>query len=414
MFPWYLAALADKTLLLASEGEWEQALDTAQRLLDADGEHLDALRAIAVHAFTQESQPHDALQKLEDLDNAVSQREPSSVDFVVEVATLFSRVCARQPRALQICARLLERACKHADSDERLAVVLCQLGHVHILQGMMQYERAMKAFREATKRDPNNAQALQGMILCQLCEGAAEDAESQVELLTLMHSPEELGFEFAYLQSLMLRDKKGDAKREHLASLLRCREQYLRQMQHGGEGEAGNAGTAAGGDADMDQLMGAANSAGGVKAYLDAFGSLSKCNPDFAMLLAIDFFTHMEATSTISSYVPSTSSLLNAGGFKDALMQQGGADPGAAGGVGGAGSLTMAAGVGGLLDGDGMGSPGKAGPSSSGAQGGTANASAAGLEISEPVKMGLDLLQQVKLPFHSHYLPILHCCLFKA
>jgi hypothetical protein len=52
----------------------------------------------------------------------------------------------------------------------------------------VQFERSLKAFREATRRDPNNAQALEGMILCQICEGAVEDAESQIELLTLMHS----------------------------------------------------------------------------------------------------------------------------------------------------------------------------------------------------------------------------------
>jgi hypothetical protein len=34
-------------------------------------------------------------------------------------------------------------------------------------------------------------------------------AEAQVELLTLMHSAEDLGHEFAYLQSLMLKQKKG-------------------------------------------------------------------------------------------------------------------------------------------------------------------------------------------------------------
>ena len=39
-------------------------------------DNLDALKCIAIHAFTQEAQPQDALQKLEDLDEALSNKEP--------------------------------------------------------------------------------------------------------------------------------------------------------------------------------------------------------------------------------------------------------------------------------------------------------------------------------------------------
>lgn len=332
-----------------------------------------------MHAFTQESQIHDAVQKLEDLDAAMKAKEPGSIPSAVETAALFSSICARQPRALQICVRILERAAKQASSsgsttsDAQVAAVYCQMGHVQILQGSMQFERAMKAFREATRRDPNNATALEGMILCQLYEGAVEDAESQIELLTLMHSTEELGYEFAYLQSLLLRGEK-DAKAAHLQALTHCKDLFIRRKDKSGD-KAGELG--------QNQ---------GIKTYLDTFQNLLNSNPDFTMVLATDFFTHMEATSSISSYIPSTNSLLQGGGFKGQmnLLQQDAATAAAGGGAAGNGGMGMTLVGEAVLEGSGPGSPTKGGGSGSNSDNLTA-----GVEITRAVQMGLDLLQTV-------------------
>ena len=327
------------------------------------------LQVIAVHAFTQESHMDDAVAKLEDLDNAVRSKEPSSMDAAVELATLFSCICARQPRALQICVHMLEHAAKRAAAiatDAKCAVVYCQLGHTLMLQGAMQYERSMKAFREATRRDPNNAAALEGMILCQCYEGAVEDAESQIELLTVMHSPEELGFEFAYLQSLLLRGKK-DKKKEHLHALMVCRDMFLQRSASSRSSE------------DLPATA-------GTKTYLDTFQSLLSGNPDFAMLLATDFFSHMEATTSIAASLPSTNSLLQSGNaLKGQLLQQ----QEAASASPAAPAMTLAGDAG--MDGMSAGSPTKGGGPGEAA----GDSLTAGIEISKAVQLGLDLLQSV-------------------
>lgn len=111
-----------------------QALDAAQRILDQDSTNIDAIQIIAVHAFTQECQPHDTLQKLEDLDNSLGTLEPNSVRGPLEVAALFCCICSRQQRALQICFRLLERAFKHCRNVQEEAEVLTLMGKIHLMQ----------------------------------------------------------------------------------------------------------------------------------------------------------------------------------------------------------------------------------------------------------------------------------------
>jgi hypothetical protein len=118
------------------------------------------------------------VQKLEDLDVAIVNREVHALQYILHVSRLFSLICCRQPRCLQLCFQMLERALKNKKqmqqhmSNEDEAKVLCELGNICIMQGSKtSIERAMKFFREATKKNSNNLKALEGMIWCQLCEG---------------------------------------------------------------------------------------------------------------------------------------------------------------------------------------------------------------------------------------------------
>jgi tetratricopeptide (TPR) repeat protein len=274
MYPWFVPALTGKAVLLCRLGDWEQSLDSAQRGLDADNNNYDALTLIAVHAFTQESQPHDALQKLEDVQRCLTDKEPDSVNLAIESAQLFSRICAKQPRALQLCVKMLERVTDRTQSDEEQAHLLCSLGHIYLMQGILAYESAMKSFKEASKLDPNNVPALEGMIFTQLSEGMFDDAEGQIELLAVMHNADELSPEFYYLKAMLAKHHQGvnthgDAQQgqapEHLLCLDDCRNRFFARAACSQE--------------------------------TSPFGYLTDLNADFLLKLAVDYMDYTDSGS---------------------------------------------------------------------------------------------------------------------
>lgn len=72
-----------------------------------------------------------------DCDNAYQQLEPNGHLLAVQCASLFMRICCRQPRALQICHSMLQRAVRIASNNKvNTAEYLVELGYLHSLQGI--------------------------------------------------------------------------------------------------------------------------------------------------------------------------------------------------------------------------------------------------------------------------------------
>ena len=71
----------------------------------------------------------------QDLEIAIMKREPNSAEVGHAFACLFSRICSRQPRALQICQKTMERICMYETINRDTVKYLCELGNISLLQG---------------------------------------------------------------------------------------------------------------------------------------------------------------------------------------------------------------------------------------------------------------------------------------
>lgn len=166
------------------------------------------------------------------------------------------------------------------------SVLLVELATIHLLQGPTQYANAMRSFREASRKDPENVTALLGMIRCQLLEGALEDAEGQIELLTVMHNADELGAEFAFLQAIMARLGAKDMKK-HLKLLDDCKQLF-----------------------DNNALRASASAL--LVLHNDApMQNFITMSPDFNMSMAIEYLAHMESALPTSVLTSGLTSGLN-------------------------------------------------------------------------------------------------------
>ena len=144
----------------------------------------------------------------------------------MEISSLFSKICSRQPRALQICARLLDHVSNSVGTSD--SSIVKERANIYVLQG--QYNSAIKAFREASKKDISSMTSLEGMILCQIYESQLDDAEAQVELLLAMHSEEELSPQFKYIQAL-LSLRRGRNLTQHESYLNEAKDLLLRNYE---------------------------------------------------------------------------------------------------------------------------------------------------------------------------------------
>ncbi|XP_054978983.1 tetratricopeptide repeat protein 21B [Sorex araneus] len=212
-FPSFLPAYVKKMKLQLALQDWDQTVETAQRLMLQDNQNVEALRMLTLYHLCREGNIEKAATKLGNLENALDAMEPQNGELFYKITMAFSRTCGRNQLILQKIQSFLEKAFSLTPQQSEVA---SELGHQMILQGKI--KEALKWYKTAMTLDETSVSALIGFIRCQLIEGQIQDADQQLEFLSEIQQSIGKSAELIYLYAVLAMKKKK--RQEEVINLL--------------------------------------------------------------------------------------------------------------------------------------------------------------------------------------------------
>ncbi|KAL6065354.1 hypothetical protein STEG23_005984, partial [Scotinomys teguina] len=221
----FLPALVLKMRLFLARQDWDQTLETAQRILDKDESNIDAWQILTVHDLVREGNTATATDRVRSLIKALETREPQNPSLHLKKILVISRLCGRHQEVQRLVSGFLERIFMATPS---CALVATELGYLFILH--QQVKEASLWYKEAMKMEENRLDALAGSIWCQILQGQLEEAANQLEFLKEVQQSLGKSEVLVFLQALVA-SKKQKQEQEVTALLKEAVELHFSGMQ---------------------------------------------------------------------------------------------------------------------------------------------------------------------------------------
>jgi len=172
--------------MFIAAGEWDQANEMCQRVTNAstDGSTSsdDNFEAIMINTLIDVvHQGKDVKENFQRLLMSLSRNEPNNAKIHFEMSRLFARLSGRNRELLQMTVKLVSNAC---ELEPKNSEYVAEKGYQYRLMG--NYGMALDTYKDASRIDESNVEASYGMIYCQLMQGQVEDAEQQLEFLSVI------------------------------------------------------------------------------------------------------------------------------------------------------------------------------------------------------------------------------------
>lgn len=127
----FFPALLEKTKIHMVNGDWEQALETVQKVLVKDRQNVEGLRIYSQYLLTREHDLDYVCEKLDELISAMKFNEGRNADLFYNMSRLFARYCGRREPVLEKTLKMLDEAIllapENADYHSEIAYQKCML-----------------------------------------------------------------------------------------------------------------------------------------------------------------------------------------------------------------------------------------------------------------------------------------------
>ncbi|CAG9315664.1 unnamed protein product [Blepharisma stoltei] len=205
--PKFVPVLLEKAKVQMMIGDWDEIVETVQRILVASNRNIEALRIWTFHALAREASFDVAVEKLKELHAALVQKEPKNPHLYIEFIKPIARIAGRKQAILEQTLSIAQEARRlKPDSSE----VLLELGEQLRLLG--DYNAAIQTFTEASQKDEANIQAINKIIHCKILQGHYTDAAQQMEFLFEIEEANGRSAEVTFIASLLAWKKDQDKK----------------------------------------------------------------------------------------------------------------------------------------------------------------------------------------------------------
>jgi len=180
---WYTAPLCERARLHMIQGDWEQLLETTQRVLQQEPQNVQALRLSTLYLLSREGRVKAACEQLGELTAALQAGEPRNAGLYYGVARPLGRLAAGNKEVLGKLQELVVMALKLAPENVEFLNE-----YAYQQQQLGQFAEAVATYRKAAAIDEadgtlDDLSSLYGTIQCQIADGQLKEAEQQLDFL---------------------------------------------------------------------------------------------------------------------------------------------------------------------------------------------------------------------------------------